>query len=354
MSLFTVTEYDKKFYEENLKDFLPEKMIDIHTHVWLDSNRTVRTKGEDRGLVTWTSLVAKDNSGDDLAETYKLMFPDKEVTPLIFSSIRVGENFDIHNDYCAECSKRLGQPALYYSAPWMDPDTLEKKILEGGFLGIKAYLDHSPAYIPSDEIRIYDFITPAQLEMLDRIGAIVMCHIPRSKRLGDPVNLAQIVEIDQKYKNLTFIVAHIGRAYCENDFGNGFEVLSKTENVYVDFSANCFEPAMYNLLGAISHKRILFGSDMPILRMRTHRIVENGTYINTVAKGMYGDVSGDSHMREVEGEAAEKITFFMYEEIAAFRRAAERRGLTRAQIEDIFYNNAKGIIDRAKKNLYGE
>ena len=222
MSLFCVTENDKKFYETYLKDFLPEKMIDIHTHVWLDSNRTVRTRGEDRGLVTWTSLVAKDNSGDDLAETYKLMFPDKEVTPLIFSSIRVGENFDIHNDYCAECSKRLGQPALYYAAPWMDPDMLEKKILEGGFLGIKAYLDHSPAYIPSDEIRIYDFITPAQLEMLDRIGAIVMCHIPRSKRLGDPVNLAQIVEIDKKYPNLTFIVAHIGRAYCDKDFGDGF------------------------------------------------------------------------------------------------------------------------------------
>ena len=33
MALFEVTEYDKKIWEEELKDFLPEKILDIHTHV---------------------------------------------------------------------------------------------------------------------------------------------------------------------------------------------------------------------------------------------------------------------------------------------------------------------------------
>ena len=33
MSLFEVTAYDKEVYESELRDFLPEKMIDIHTHV---------------------------------------------------------------------------------------------------------------------------------------------------------------------------------------------------------------------------------------------------------------------------------------------------------------------------------
>lgn len=35
MALFQVTDYDKKVYEEELRDFLPEKMLDVHTHVWL-------------------------------------------------------------------------------------------------------------------------------------------------------------------------------------------------------------------------------------------------------------------------------------------------------------------------------
>ena len=34
MPLFEVTEYDKKVWEEELKDFMPDKIIDIHTHVY--------------------------------------------------------------------------------------------------------------------------------------------------------------------------------------------------------------------------------------------------------------------------------------------------------------------------------
>ena len=34
--------------------------------------------------VTWPQRVALDNSIEDLQETYRLMFPDKSVLPLIF------------------------------------------------------------------------------------------------------------------------------------------------------------------------------------------------------------------------------------------------------------------------------
>ena len=33
MPLFEVKDIDRKIYEEELRDFLPERMIDIHTHV---------------------------------------------------------------------------------------------------------------------------------------------------------------------------------------------------------------------------------------------------------------------------------------------------------------------------------
>jgi len=36
MPLFEVTENDKRIYEEELRDFLPDKILDVHTHVWLD------------------------------------------------------------------------------------------------------------------------------------------------------------------------------------------------------------------------------------------------------------------------------------------------------------------------------
>jgi hypothetical protein len=58
---------------------------------------------------------------------------------------------------------------------------------------------------------------------------------------------------------------------------------------------------------------------MPTAR---RRVSEGGTYVNLVARGQYGDVSGDPHMRELDGAEADKLTLFLYEELNAFRRAA--------------------------------
>lgn len=88
----------------------------------------------------------------------------------------------------------------------------------------------------------------------------------------------------------------------------------------------------------------MFGSDMPITQMRMKRICENGTYINLVPQGLYGDVTGDKNMREAPPEEAEKLTFFIYEQIEAFRQAAEACGLIDGDIEDIFCQNADRII----------
>jgi hypothetical protein len=77
------------------------------------------------------------------------------------------------------------------------------------------------------------------------------------------------------------------------------------------------------------------------------RVCEKSDYVNLVPKGLYGDVSDDKHMRDVEGEQAEALSFFLYEEIDAFRRAAEAVGLTPADIEDVFHGNAVRLIDAA-------
>lgn len=38
-----------------------------------------------------------------------------------------------------------------------------------------------------------------------------MLHIPRDGRLKDPVNLAQMMEIEEKYPKVKLIIAHVGR-----------------------------------------------------------------------------------------------------------------------------------------------
>jgi hypothetical protein len=50
-------------------------------------------------------------------------------------------------------------------------------------------------------------------------------------------------------------------------------------------------------------------------------------------------------MRDVDGDEAARLTFFLYEEIDAFRRAAEAEGLTRADVEAVFHDNAARLRD---------
>lgn len=350
MALFEVTDYDKKIWEEELKEFLPEKIIDIHAHVHLKENFDPLPQGVKAPPKKWTALVAEDNSIEDLQETYRLMFPGKDVKALMFMNAK---GLKKNNEYVAKVSKRTGWPALYYSHPEQSADEVEAEIRKGGFLGVKSYFVLSPKYIPAKEARIFDFFPKHQLERLNKMGAICMCHIPRDGRLKDPVNLAQIMEIRKEFPKLRFIVAHIGRAYVKDDIGNAFDILTQEPETMYDFSANCSEYVIEEAIRRVGAKHLMFGTDMPILRMRSHRIDENGTYVNLVPPGLYPDPYGDPHLREVSEEEGKKITFFAYEELLALKKACQNLGLTKQDVEDMMYNNAYNLIEGAKKDIYG-
>jgi hypothetical protein len=342
-ALFEIKPVDAAFYNSRLKDFLPAKMIDIHTHVWLD--RFIRHTPSDGRTVTWPKRVALENPVEDLTETYRLMFPGKTVTPLMFGTIDADN--DAQNDYVSACSWQAQYPALIFSDPAWSASELEARIEKGGFYGAKSYLSLAPSYIPGNEVRIFDFFPPHQLEVLDRHGWIIMLHIPRAGRLKDPVNLAQMLAIEKRYPRLKVIIAHVGRAYCPEDVGNAFEALAETKRMLFDISANTNDWVFEQLIKAVGSKRILFGSDLPILRMRMKRICEKGAYVNLVPKGLYGDVSGDKNMREVAPPESDCFTFFMYEEIEAFRQAAARTGLGKTDIQNVFHDNAAALLQDA-------
>ncbi|MFH0796023.1 MAG: amidohydrolase family protein [Candidatus Omnitrophota bacterium] len=340
--LFEVKTVDSNFYETYLRDFLPERIFDVHVHIW--HNKLMKGREDYSRIVKWPSLVARDNPMEDLLETYRLLFPGKKVTPLVFANLGDRSALEGLNAYVSKSAKKHAIPALIFAVPEWKGGELEEKIRAGGFCGTKVYLQYAPLYIPDDEIRIFDFIPHHQLKVLNDQGWILMLHIPRPARLRDPLNLAQMVEIEKRYPRIKLIIAHVGRAYCNEDAGNAFEVLAQTKNVMFDISANTNAWVFEQLIKAVGPKRILFGSDLPITRMRMRRICEKGCYINLVPKGLYGNISEDKHMREFTGKRAERLTFFLYEEIMAFRRAAEEISLSKNEIENVFYNNALKII----------
>ena len=328
---YKMSDYDKKVYETELADFLPSKILDVHTHIWLPEHN-LKTKA--KGCVTWTKMVADSCSIEDLQQTYKDMFPGKDVRAVIFGDPTA--NYKENNVYVAKVAKQTGYPALFCTDWKMSGEYLEEQVEKGGFMGLKPYLNNSPDYIPGNEVRIFDFLTKEHLEVANKHGWIVMLHISRPQRLRDPLNLAQMMEIEEKYPNVKLIIAHIGRAYAPEDIGNAFEILKNTKNMMFDFTANTQSLAMTECIKAVGVKRFMFGSDMPIIKMRMYRVTENGVYYNVVPRGLYGDVSTDYHMRETDEK---DITNFMYEELRAFKKTAEELSLSKQDVEDIMCNN---------------
>lgn len=341
VSLFEVKEVDKRYYSERLKDFLPENIFDVHTHVYLPQPEV---KGEKR-TVTWPSLVADRNPIEDLIETGKLMFPGKNYKAFIFGTPTKGADLSEANDYVSEVAKQENMPALMLAHPNMSAEELEKGLIEGGFKGIKVYLTFAPLYIPVPEIRIFDFLTHEHLEVCDKLGLAVMLHISRNARLRDPVNIEQMLEIEEKYKNIKLIIAHVGRAYCKHDVGDALDILSKTKNMKFDFAANTNSWVFEQLIKAVGPERILFGSDLPIARMRMRRIEEDGIYKNVVPRGLYGDVSKDKNMKEVDPPEADELSFFMYETMDNFRKAAIATNLSSDDLDKVFWKNGTEMFD---------
>ena len=344
MALLNVLPYDREFYESRLRDFLPKTFIDCHTHIWLDEQNHFCEDTANRSCA-WPNMVALDNSVEDLNETNRLLFPENRVLSVLYGQPMITIDLKKNNEYVARCAEKYGYSALYISHPSQTPEEIEEAMAAHPcFKGLKVYLQFAPSYIPSSEIRIFDFLPPEHLALADRHGWVVQLHIARPKRLADPVNYVQLRMIEEKYPNLQLIVAHLGRAYADEDVGDALEYLKNTKKTVWDFTANTNQNVMERVLDLFGPDRFIYGTDFPIFRMKARRTVENGFYINEIPQGSLGDVSSDPHMREIPYPEADRITFFIYEEIDSCRRACEHLGLSKADVEKIFYKNSARIF----------
>ncbi len=332
---FKLTDYDKKVYQEELNEFLPKNIVDSHTHVYLKDFKKVKT-----GPVYWPARVAEDCSIEDLIQTYKDLFPNQRVIPVMFGS--PSAHLDLCNDYISKKSKEYNYPGLYLNHYDMTPEFLEEEVIKGGFQGLKPYLYNCKAGVNGANAEIYDFLPEEHLKVADKYGWKVVLHMSRPDRLKDKSNIRTLMEIEQKYPNVKLIVAHIGRAYAPEDIGDAFDTLKHTENMMFDFSANTLPEATIKCVEAVGTKRVLFGTDMPIAKMRMYRITEDGYYVNVVPRGAYGDLTNAEHMRESDEEC---ISNFTYEIIRGFKKAADALSLSKQDVEDMMCNNAVKLYD---------
>jgi predicted TIM-barrel fold metal-dependent hydrolase len=189
------------------------------------------------------------------------------------------------------------------------------------------------------EASIFEFLPHHQLELLNERGSWVTLHVPKAGRLCHPDNLREVQEIRQKYPQIKLIIAHLGRCYTLPHAKQAFPVLAGDEGLYFDVCAVFNPDVLQFAMETFGPSRILYGTDNPLFYMRGRQTWRDTAYMNHTDYPFY--YNQDREPPEIEA----KYTLYLYEALRAIKQAGDAAGWNGKQMEAIFHDNARGIID---------
>jgi predicted TIM-barrel fold metal-dependent hydrolase len=184
------------------------------------------------------------------------------------------------------------------------------------------------------------------MEVANELGLVIMLHIPRPGRLADPVNQTEMVVLCQRYPNVQIIFAHVGRAYFLSNAVGFLDGIAACPNAWIDTSMVNHEGVLEYAFRTFPKERILFGSDAPFALVRGKSVEVNNQYAYLVGE--------DYAMGATLYDADSPVTFttFYYEQLRGIKLAAERAGLTKQEVEDLFFNNANNLFRGIATDLH--
>ena len=325
---FQPSEADRRFYEESLRDFLPEKIFDIHSH--LVPPGTIQSPSLERKQRLWPLNLPCVQTIDEYFGAYEKLFPGKFVQSLVFGLPIEESDINRQNRMILFHSRehRHVHP-LFVARPTDDPELFEKAIAEG-FRGFKPYPDLASIAEPGEE-RITDFLTPAMCRVADAHRALVILHISKSRRFADPDNIRDLQELSQTYPKMKLVIAHLGRSFNPVYLERGLDMLDGQCRWWYDFSAVTNPEVFRVALERIPRDRLCFGSDLPLM----------------LARGYYDFPSPDSYEVHINGYNMEDPNHppLVYQILSGFKQAAEDLNLSRQEIKSIFHDNAMNLLN---------
>ncbi len=250
-------ENDRKIYEMEFREWLPEKIFDSHVHVFDAGNFNPGYVMPEKNCYQKFGGIFTIEQCMALVE---ILLPDQEFSMNCFGCPDADADLNAACRYTGSIvdNKRVFGMALV--SPEDGIETVKHRIIDNGLVGYKPYRNFVQR-LPAEEVTIFDMLSPEQLEFADEKGLAITLHIPKSARLADPVNQQQMVELCRRYPNAKIIFAHIGRAYyMENVIGN-LGGIAKCPNAFID-------TAMVNHPGVLEYAFNNFPRERDCFRQR--------------------------------------------------------------------------------------
>jgi predicted TIM-barrel fold metal-dependent hydrolase len=337
-----LNDVDRRIWIEELNSFVPERVFDIHNHYYRWDLNTAPDKETGHAAGLGREFPVADRAHSDAWDA--LLLPGRQVRRLSFGCpLWPARDFDASNRFVAEQVRgERGSAALMMVYPGMSVDHVEQQVRDYGFLGFKPYRMHATT---GDivECRITDYLPEEQIAIAHRHGLIIMLHIAKRDAIADRANVDDLVRLTSKYPNAKWILAHCARSYSAWAIERAAKQLRGLPNVWYDTSSVCESDAIEALMAGVGPERVMYGSDNPVG-------VGRGKYI---AFGYAWAYLSETNHKLGLSHCNPQMTFVLYEQLRAMRRAALRMGLGRAEIENMFCNTAAKLVESVRHSNRG-
>ena len=309
-----------------LSGFLPEKLFDIHAHLYRVADlhlgrgqQGYLTEGpEEAGLIAWRQSLEKQGGGNRLSGGLFFAFPTDDC------------DVDSANNYVVD---QLNTVKDSRGLLLVTPQTQEGTILEALenplIVGLKPYHIYSTER-PTFESSVFGYMPERLWALAGQRELIVMLHLVRAAALSDAENLAAIRSMCEKYPGVKLILAHAGRGFCAHNTVRSIARLCGLENIWFDTSGICEAAALRAILEKFGPHRLLWGSDFPLSQMRGRCV--------TVGDG-FAWLNNTTVLWENVALHCAPILVGL-ESIRAVKEACDLQGLSRDDIWELFYGNA--------------
>jgi glutamate-1-semialdehyde 2,1-aminomutase len=328
----TATErnYNRRIFREELDDLLPAKVFDAHVHI-------APTRGFLPGApFSCGGVPIKSYTYKELAADLELAFPNRQVEALCFGFPDPKLNHERNN----ACVGGNADFRRFFPLRLLDPRRDNAAVVNAnidrfGFLGFKPYPDYArPDDIPNAEIP--EMLPDWAMAIAHERRLLVTLHIPRPKRLEDPLNRRQLHKLCTRWPGAKIILAHVGRAYYLRGITGLLDDLRKLPNLYFDIAMVQHWEVLAYLFRQVPIRKILFGTDIPIALAQGKAVEINHQYIYITPRPWPLSLCDEKKKLQ--------FTSFLNEELRAIKQAAEAANLSRANVAALFYDNAKSLV----------
>ena len=328
-----MSERDKLIYREELAPKLPAKIFDAHVHTF--------SKDYFPAGFAFPPLSCYNKFGGDFPlplwrEIMKELLPEQEVWLNCFSA----PNLKIDRERTPPVNGK-NEFAMALISPEDPVEKVAARIESANAAGVKPYLNFAANHYEkkSDDVEIFDMLTPEQLAYLNEKALAVTLHIPRPGRFADPLNQRQMTALCEKYPDIKFIFAHIGRAYfMRNIHESNLEEFAKYPNAYFDTAMLNSKEIFQYTFDHFPLERVLFGTDTPIALLRGKSVEVNDQYAYLMGENYAIGTS------IIDTSGAVEFTTFFYEQLRAIIAATPEKDL-----EKVLFSNAYKLFTGIKK-----